>query len=330
MPAASPTAPNRIHLLAHANPVTPGVRRFEFPDVDAYLACIRDNLPRPYRLTCRKSILTATEDDSRGGRRDDAARVRDIQQALEDPRTRAIIAANGGKYFSRILPQIDFSVLNRRTTPLWAFGFSEMTSFVNLVAAYPGGRGVYWLCPNFLAYRVRPPEAARDAFAAFWRNVPAYLGEGDDTSGLWGPLTGEVLRGRPGSGRIRVIGGCLSVLCASLAGPLARRYRPRGAWLAIEDVNEEVYRLDRLLATLKLAGWFERIDGLILGDFHLGRRQQVPEVLELLRYHLPPATPVLHLPQIGHGWPLAPLEINRPLPLRVSGRRVELGAPGGS
>ena len=320
--------PNRIHLLAHANPVTLGVDRFEFPDVDAYLKCIRENLPGQYKLTYRRSILTAKEDDTRGGRRDDAARIADISAALSDPNTLALLATNGGKYFSRILPHIDFSPLTKRTQPIWVFGFSEMTNLVNIVASYRCGRGVYWFCPNFLAYRVRPPAAARQAFAEFWQNVPAYMGQGEDNTGMWKPLDGKVLRGRPTSGSVRVLGGCLSVLAANLAGPLSKRMRPKGAWLAVEDVNEEIYRLDRLLATLKLGGWFEEISGLILGDFHFGRRDQVADVLQLLRFHVPNELPIVQLPEVGHGWPLAPLGINQRLKLTVQGRKVQLAAPG--
>src|SRR5574337_1021843 len=115
----------RIHLLAHANPIGKDLARFGFRDLDEYLRCVRENLPADFRLTYDRRLLLAEEDQARGGRRDDAGRIRDVQNALDDPDTRAIVAASGGAYFTRLLPHLDFSGLARRANPLWAFGFSE-------------------------------------------------------------------------------------------------------------------------------------------------------------------------------------------------------------
>ena len=87
------------------------------------------------------------------------------------------------------------------------------------VAFRRGGRGVYWLCPNFLAWRIKPPERARDAFAAFWGALPrmitdaahggaeaaAAIAESQDSQAA--ALVGRLMRGRCASGRVRVIGG---------------------------------------------------------------------------------------------------------------------------
>lgn len=327
--------PNRIHLVAPANPLEPEVRRFGFDSVDAYLDAVRQNIPRGYRLTFSRQTLRAAEREMHGGREDDRARIRDLNAALADPRVAAIVATNGGAYLARVLPHLDFSPLEARTAPLWALGFSELSAFVNLVSRYRGGRGVYWLCPNYLSWRVTPMGAAREAFDEFWRRLPDMLehwsgGElGEPPAALpLGPIRGQIVSGRCSSGRIRVVGGCLSTIAAASGGAIGRRIRPRrGEWLALEDIKEAPYRIDRFLATLKIAGWFENVGGVLVGDFTAGQTDTQPAVLELLPYHLPAgrATPVVATRSFGHTWPIVPVLLNRPLRLERRGATVEIG-----
>jgi muramoyltetrapeptide carboxypeptidase len=329
MTATSPTA-NRIHLIAHANPAMKDVKKYGFADTTAYLHFVREHLPAPLRLTCSQPLLEAVEDEDRGGRDDDAARIRDLQNALDDPRTLAIVAAAGGAYFARLLPHLDFSPLATRKTPLWTLGFSEMTTLVNLVASYRQGRGLYWLCPNYLAWKIRPPRRARAAFAEFWQTLPLVLADCPPTRAAhlkFGKIAGRVIAGNVRCGPVRLIGGCLSVLVAMLAGPLGRRLRPDGCWLAIEDVGEDPYRTDRHLAALKIAGWFDRLAGILIGVFHKEENDQLSTVVDYLSYHLPPRRrlPIVASRSFGHVWPMVPLPINRRLPMTVAGRRVTIG-----
>ncbi len=351
-------ARRRIHLLAHANPLSKDLPRLGMSSAAEYISLVEQALPADCRLTASRRILAAQEDERQGGRRDDDARIADVNNALRDPDTAAIVAASGGGWFSRIVPHLDLRPLARRRAPLWMFGFSEMTTLVNLVASYRCGRGVYWLCPNYLAWKVDSPAAARDALSAFWRRLPAWIGDGDASGAtrivagaaepsagpgrtsrrassaqsrraigeseldalFGGPLRCECVAGRPPRGPIRIIGGCLSVLVTMLAGRLARRLRPDGRWLAIEDVNEAPYRIDRYLATLKLAGWFERVAGVLLGDFHSKEdRDQRGAVLELLRRHAPARrrVPILCTRELGHRWPMRAIRINAAQPVEL-------------
>ena len=329
---AKTKSPNRVHLLIHANPAGKDLARLGFVDPDEYLAYIRSHLNAEFKLTFTRELFDTFEDESAGGRNDDTTRIRDLNQALKDPATAAIVALSGGGYLSRILPHLNFAPLRERKPPLLLTGFSEITSLVNLVAAYPCGRGLYWLCPNYLVWKLNPAEHARAAFAEFWRVLPKLIA-GEALDGRYlphGRLEGAVAAGTPRSGAIRVVGGCLSVLATLVGGKLFARVPLKDRWLLIEDVNEAVYRIDRYLAALKIAGWFDQIAGVVVGDFH---QRETPDqsaaVIELLKYHLPPQRklPVLTTSSLGHVWPMSPLPLNSFLKLEVVGRKFTLSGP---
>ncbi len=327
----------RIHVGTWANPLDKDLPRFGAASLDEYLHRIAAALPSPFRLTCSRSVLRTTERPERGGRDDDDERVRDLAEALDDPRTRAVVALSGGGWMSRLLPRLDLSVLRRRRRPVWVLGFSELTGLVNTVASAPGrGRGLYWLCPNYLAWKVAPRRAAMESFDRFWRGLPALLdrldgGPGDPLAEK--PLVEPVLsatrvQGSVRPGTVRIVGGCLSVLAALSAAPWWRRRLRPDAWLLLEDLNEPAYRNDRHLAAITHAGWLKRVGGILLGDFHTAGQAQTGEVLHLLRFHLRAAgrerLPVLLTKQVGHVWPMTPLPIGAPLALSVRGREVTI------
>lgn len=317
----APKTTNRIHLLAHANPIQKDIDRFEFASAAQYVAFIRDHLPPKSRLSFSPKIFAAVENPLRGGRSDDAARIRDLQNAIDDPATSAIVALAGGAWLGRVLPHIDPTLLQKRRTPLIISGFSEITGLVNWLATYDCVRAYYWLCPNYLAWKIAPPEAARVAFGDFWRHLPQHFEPTSSDAAIRGKLVAGTLK----PGRTRIVGGCLSVLVATLAGPIAQRVNPRGAWLALEDIGEAVYRIDRYLAMLKLAGWFDQMAGILLGDFHTKEDpDQIAAILELLKYHVPRKRklPIIVTRDVGHVWPIRPLPINQSINVTIRGKNA--------
>lgn len=323
----------RVHLIAHANPLGTDAARFGLDDVGSYVAFAERSLPKTLRLSYNAKLLGAVEEPWLAGRTDDAGRVRDLNSALADGKTSAIVAAGGGAYFSRILPELDFGPLSSRRTPLWFLGFSEMSTIANVIASYRCGRALYWLCPNWMAWQIRPEEAARAALAEFWRVLPEVIAGRVPEHAyhlVFAPVDGELVRGKAKSGMIRIVGGCLAVLAAFTGSPLAKRVRPDGKWLLLEDIKESPYRIDRHLAALKLAGWFERVAGLLIGDFHMMHKDTQGSVLELLKYHLPAdcRIPVVTTRAVGHVWPMVPVMLNRPVPLSIQGRAVTIAASG--
>ncbi len=304
---------------------------------EAFLELVTKATGGAYEVSGDWELMLAGEDELHGGRTDDLRRAADIQAALGDDDARAIVTVRGGAWFSRVLPRIDFSVLQRRKTPVYVFGFSELTTLVNVVSDFDKGRGVLDMGPAFLTYglrryAMRHPEVLTDGmtakqwmqarlmpeFEAYWQRVVAMI-EGRGPSM---PLHARHVRGpEPDSGDVRFVGGNLTVLSTLIGSQYESCIAPRGRWLVLEDFNDKPERLDRFLAHLTLAEFWEHCEGVLLGDFHQDDRDLNEAVLAMLDYHIPPdrAVPVLVTSTVGHIWPMTPLPLNRPLELRRIG-----------
>ncbi len=323
----------RIHLIAPAGSARPFLEAMGFASGAELLEATRRALSDRYDVTGETDLLEAGEDVRHGGRRDDRERAEDITRALADDAVSAIVMVRGGAWFTRIVPRIDLGVLDRRTRPVALFGFSELTTLVNILGGHPQGRALYDMGPAFLMYGLKryaarhvassPPAASKTGpwvrehlgpeFAAYFRDVAAVIeGRGTDR-----PLPVRVLRGSepPEGSELRLSGGNLTVLSTLVGTAYDRFVRPEGTWLVLEDFNDKVERYDRYLAHLTLAGYWTRCAGILLGDFHLGYENQTEAVAELLAFHLPSSWEgtILTSDRVGHVWPMAPLPLHFPL-----------------
>lgn len=302
------------------------------------------NIGPRYRITGDLELLGAKEDELRGGRRDDERRAADIAAALADDGVAALLSVRGGAWFTRVLPRIDFSVLHRRTTRVAVFGFSELTTLVNIVGAHPQGLGVYDMGPAFLAYGLKrharlaglidpADDAAADRWAAerFPAEFRAFL---DDMVGMIEgrgtrrPIFARLIRGSlPDVVEASFAGGNLVVWATLAASAYEPLVCPPRSWLFLEEINEKPERIDRFLSLLTLAGYWERCAGLLLGDFHMKDADLAPAVVEMLEFHLPRGgtLPVLLTAQVGHIHPMSPLPIRVPARVqRESGDRYAI------
>lgn len=323
--------PQRIHFIAPAGALHSFYKHLGIENCAQMVVLFQEYVGTEFRLTANLPILDAQEDELRGGRFDDDARAADITEALANDNVAAILAVRGGAWFTRILPKIDFSVLDRRSTPITVFGFSELTPLVNIVAHHPMGRSYHDMGPAFLVYGLKRHAAhelhlseATEVTPEQWTQqnlqaqISAYLK--DMTELVRGkstpPISASLVRGRLHDGSTATfVGGNLTVLSTMLGSPFAESIAPSGRWLMLEDFNDKIERLDRFLAHFTLADYWNRCCGLLLGDFHRGETDLLPAVLALLKFHsLPAELPVLVTRQIGHIWPMTPL------PLHHSGR----------
>lgn len=176
----------------------------------------------------------------------DERRRAELDRALSEPDIRAVIAARGGYGLGRIAHQVDWTALAR--APRWLVGFSDVT--------------------------VAHVEAARVGVASLHAHNLAALGRGDaHVRARWlaaleepdAPRRFERLEcWNPGRARGPLAGGNLAMLYACAAA--GRLFVPEGAILALEDVTESSYRLDRMLTALAVSGVLDRVAAVVVGE----------------------------------------------------------------
>jgi muramoyltetrapeptide carboxypeptidase len=226
-----------------------------------------------------------------------AQRADDIHALFADPAVAGLLAVTGGSGANRVLPHLDYALLRRH--PKFLGGFSDLTALITAVHVRSGlvtfhaplGRSAW---NGFTVAHFR--AVVMDGLAHTLRNEAP---RGDDLVVRQGRTT--TIRG--GTARGPLVGGNLAVL-TSLAGT---PYWPSfdGAILFLEDVNEYIYRVDRMLSTLLLSGALSRVAGVVLGGFTDCRPSEgsfgtltLDEVFD--DYFLPLGVPVYRGAQFGH------------------------------
>ncbi len=334
----------RIHLVAPAAPCGPFLRSLKLDSAQDLIGWVQQIVGLRFAVTGVPELLDTAENDRTGGRPDDVERAKDLEAALADSSVAAIISLRGGAWFTRILPHIDFRVLERRTSRVTVFGFSELTPLINIVAAYGTGVGIYFMGPAFLTYGLRgyaatqlernTPNSAtpqewmedrlHDECAVYFRQVLALIeGRHGDVT-----ITARCIAGsRDVPAAASFVGGNLSVVSPMVGSSYARVIDPKDRWLLLEDFNDKPERFDRFFSHLTLAGYWERCAGVLLGDFHNRDGDLMDAVAAMLRFHIPRQVrvPVLATSEVGHTWPMKPLPFNVPATItRLDDNRYSL------
>jgi muramoyltetrapeptide carboxypeptidase len=236
---------DRVGVAALSSAIDP-------PALARGLATLRDLGYEPVpasNLASRHGILAGTDDE----------RVDAFHELIADDSLAAVVFARGGHGLLRVLPRLDWDLVARR--PRAWVGYSDLTPFLlqivhrcNLVTFHGPMVG------SELSRGLDPAEAASFR-AALTRD-----------STLRYPL--RFLRERTAEGPI--LGGCLSLLTAVLGTPWATSFDD--ALLFLEDVNEPLHRLDRMLTHLRLSGTLTGVRGVIAGHFGEGWEQAIRDI----------------------------------------------------
>ena len=181
----------------------------------------------------------------------DAERLDAFHELADDSSIEAIFFARGGHGVLRLLDRIDWARLAEH--PRAYVGYSDLTPFLNAVVARLGIVAFHGpLVAADLARGLGFDEEA-SLLGALAGDYPAI-----QPFDCW---LGQVLTGGDASGPL--VGGCLSLVTALLGTPYALDFE--GAVALFEDVGEPPYRIDRMIAHLRLAGGFEQASGIVIG-----------------------------------------------------------------
>jgi muramoyltetrapeptide carboxypeptidase len=176
----------------------------------------------------------------------DRDRLSDINRALRDPNIDALWCLRGGYGIIRILSGIDYDAIS--STPKTIIGYSDITALHAAVQ-----RKCELITYHGPTAREPMGEFSRDSFQ---RAIVAQT----DSCGT-APNAREI---NPGVAEGRLVGGNLAVL-TSLCGTSFMPDLTDGI-LVLEDINEPVYRIDRMLQQLKLSGALNGCKGIAFGE----------------------------------------------------------------
>lgn len=224
----------------------------------------------------------------------DKERLEDLHTFFKDPTIDGIVAVRGGWGANRILPDIDYQMI--RDNPKVFCGFSDITSLHMAIQSQSGL--VTFHGPNgtsdWTSYSRRQFRAMTFGeleipfpFRTFDKEKPIESGR---------PVTIS-----PGRATGKLLGGNLTLVTSLLGTP----YMPslEGAILFLEEIGEEIYRIDRMFSRLALSGVFDQISGLVFGrctNCDTGSRPSLSFQEVLSEYLVPKNIPSFYDAPIGH------------------------------
>jgi len=275
----------------------------------------RDELARATEL-CRKlghepvlGANSARRHGYLGGT--DAERLADLDVALRDESVDAVWCLRGGYGLTRILDRVDYAVLERR--PKAIIGFSDVTAL--LLAALRAAGVVSFHGPT-----ARQPMTAfsrRQFTKVLWCAEPAgVLEQLPPPADVLVPRAPRIVPITGGAAEGPLIGGNLSLIQCLIGTPWLPDLD--GALLFLEDVGEDLYRVDRALSHLRLAGVLDRVAGIMIGQFtemHKGTGDGALGFDEVLEHYIGP----LRIPA-AYGFPIGHVDEQWTMPVGVRAR----------
>ncbi len=201
----------------------------------------------------------------------DSQRFHDLQEALNDSTVKAIWSARGGYGSVRIIDSLDFTEFQKH--PKWLIGFSDIT-VLHSVLHQLRYQSAHAIMPISLEHPREERKEAIKSLKDFFKGKKLIYEIPSDSLNI------------KGKGKGVVVGGNLSLLVSLLGS----RYQinPSGKILYLEDVGEYTYSYDRMLYALKNAGYFDHLQGLIIGGMGIKKKDDFigENVKEIILKHV--------------------------------------------
>lgn len=185
------------------------------------------------------------------------ARLDDLHEMFRDPEVKAVFAIRGGYGSPHLLDRIDYDLIRRN--PKIFLGFSDITAMH--LAINKNSRLVTFHGPIVLS-RFTGYTQQNFRKALFDIKPLGKLTNPTDSNELRPAHALRAIRAGKATGQL--IGGNLSLVCATLGTPY--EIETRGKILFLEDVGEQAYNIDRMLTQLRLAGKLEQAAGIVWGE----------------------------------------------------------------
>jgi muramoyltetrapeptide carboxypeptidase len=255
----------------------------------------------------------------------DAERAADLQWALSEPGIDMVHCLEGGYGAARLYRHIDWDALG---DPRIFVGYSDITALHLALARH--GPWVTFYGPMFLRFTRKKDELTELTEGAFHRAFrPEPVGRMPED-----PDDPYVLTVGEGVAEARIVGGCLTLVAASIGTPY--EIETDGCIVLLEDLNEEPYMIDAHLNHLILAGKLDRAAGLVFGtDVNL-KPQTVPEAVEsslsieeiLDELIAPLGIPAVANMPVGHGKHLVTVPLGVRARLDATAKTLDILEPG--
>lgn len=212
------------------------------------------NLLKSWGLNVVIGKTVGLDDNQLAGQ--DWQRATDFQQMLDNPSIKAIWSAKGGYGTVRMIDRLNFTKFKQN--PKWIVGFSDLTVMHSHINNFDIATLHSIAC-------ISVSGATHEAIEGL-------------NKGLFGGKIEYTLPAhaynKTGKAHGELIGGNLSVLYSIIGSPSEANYK--GKIIFIEDLDEYLYHIDRMMMNLERNGYFKEVKGIIIGGMTKMRDNDIP------------------------------------------------------